>query len=134
MGVPSRAFKPYIKTQRTAFAAFGFLLEPFDVLEPVSLIVIGIDEGDVMLFSKANVLLLADVILSAGVNVGIVEVDRKVDMRIEHGFDDLTRARGAARVQEHFCRIVRRDEFLAFGVRLHSQQRSLFTEGDQRFS
>ncbi len=73
MGVERGALKAHIKAHGATNASFGFVFHAFGALKPVVGIVVAIDKGDVEFFSKGDVLIFAQEIFFAWMDVGIVK-------------------------------------------------------------
>src|SRR5690606_12028429 len=115
VGVQRRALEAHVEAHRAAHAPLRLVLHAARPREPFFLVVVRVDELDAVLFRERDVLALADLVLRARMDVGVVEEDRVLDARFEHRFHDLAGTGRAAGMQQHPGAGGRRFERLALG-------------------
>src|SRR5690606_37840908 len=105
-----------VKAYGAAVAALGFVFKPLDAFEPIVAVVVGVDEGNAVLFGKADVFVFANLVLAVGMNIGVVKVNGVIDARCGHGLHDFAGTGCAARVQQHLFAVIGQRESGALKV------------------
>mmetsp|Transcript_22436 Transcript_22436/g.62604 ORF Transcript_22436/g.62604 Transcript_22436/m.62604 type:complete len:294 (+) Transcript_22436:1279-2160(+) len=101
MRVKRRPLHAHIETVRATASALGIELHALHAFVPAIGIVIAIDEADAEIFAETLVLVLADIVLAFGMDVGIVEEDDDLAILEGHHLLHHGAAAGrAARVQQ----------------------------------
>src|SRR5688572_7926155 len=98
MRVKRRALETHIETHGATDPSLRFHLHALGPRKPIVYIIIGINKGNVVLFSKADILLLAQIVLLLRMNVRVVEEDCEINFRSDDRLHDLTGAGRTARV------------------------------------
>src|SRR5690554_2965905 len=120
MRIQCRALEAHVKAHGATDAALRLMLHASGTFEPVVPVVIRIDEGHAELLRKADVLVLAQLVLLAWMDVGVVEENRVVDAGGQHGLHDLARTWRAAGMQQHLVVTAGQGKRLAFDGGVHS--------------
>ena len=78
----------HLEATEATSSPLRFLFHPFDVTEPVFVIVIGIHYLQAKRLGITGTLVLADVVLFEGIDIGIAIVDDGSDAILHQAFDD----------------------------------------------
>ena len=102
MGIQRRALKAHVKTHGAADAFFRLIFHAFGALKPVVGVVVAVNKGNIMLFGKADIFLLADQILFDRMNIRIIEKDGEIDAGMNQSFHHFAGTGRAAGMQQQF--------------------------------
>ena len=96
--------KPILKTFQTSWASLGFLFQTFHFLQPLGVVIIGVNDLQSQRLRIARTFVLTDVILFTGIDIGIAIIDGGRDAMLHQALDDGRRTRRTASVEQHFGR------------------------------
>lgn len=92
----------YAEALEASGAAFGFVFQSLDLLEPLLVVVVAVYPSDAEAVGMSLAFVLSDVVFLKGVDVGVEVEDGGTDVVLEHPFDDGGGARCAAGVEKDF--------------------------------
>ena len=94
--------------------AFGFVFEASDLLQPCLVVVVAVYPADAEAVGVTLALVLADVVLLAGEDVGVEVEDGRSDVVPEHPLDDGGGAGSATGMEQDFVEAFRNDDVVLF--------------------
>ena len=97
-----------------AGSPFGFVFETLDLLEPLFMIVIAVNPGDVEAVGMTFALILSDVVFFTGIDVGVEVEDSGTNIVLEHPLYDGRRARSTTGVEKNLVESFGDDDIVLF--------------------
>jgi hypothetical protein len=97
-----------------AGSPFGFVFETLDLLEPLFMIIIAVNPGDVEAVGMTFALILSDVVFFTGIDVGVEVEDSGTDIVLEHPLHDGRGARSTTGVEEYLVESFGNDDIVLF--------------------
>ena len=100
-GIRRRTQKPQLKALKTATSPFWFVLQPLDLLQPLVMIVVSINDFQSKSVGITSTFVLANLLFFLRIYIGIAVIYHWCDAILEKGLNDGTGARCTAGVKEN---------------------------------
>ena len=103
-GIFRSSQKPKLKTFQTSWASLGFLFQTIHFLQPLSMIVIIVNNLQAQRLRITGTFVFSNLILLQRIDIWIVIINGRRNTMLHHTLDDGRRTRRAACVEQHFSR------------------------------